>query len=124
MIYGWIVSILLAIGIAGGGYLYYINTQDTISKLTAENTILVLAVQSSEQTITILEEEAVANEEAYSALEYRNKISEEYQDELLEILHKHDLTKLATAKPGMIEKRINEGTKKVFDDLESATSNQ
>jgi hypothetical protein len=30
---------------------------------------------------------------------------------------------LATAKPGLIEKRINNGTAQVFDDLESITRN-
>ena len=47
---------------------------------------------------------------------------EEYRNELISKLQKHDLTRLSHQKPGMIEKRINNGTQKVFDSLESLTT--
>ena len=59
------------------------------------------------------------NKELEAAL---NK-SEETREEMLRIFRDHDLTNLATQKPGLIEKRINDGTRKAFDDLESITSN-
>ena len=36
----------------------------------------------------------------------------------LDIFKRHNLSKLAAAKPGLIEKRVNNGTKEVFDGIE------
>jgi hypothetical protein len=46
-----------------------------------------------------------------------NQIQKE-RDEYLSIFRKHDLTKLARAKPGLIETRINKGTAEVFRQIE------
>jgi hypothetical protein len=49
------------------------------------------------------------------------KKSQEAQREMnryLDIFKRHNLTKLAIAKPGLIEPRINNGTKNVFDSIE------
>ena len=37
----------------------------------------------------------------------------------LNIFARHDLSKLAAAKPGLIQTRINKGTKDVFDTIEN-----
>ena len=36
----------------------------------------------------------------------------------LDIFKRHSLTKLAAAKPGLIEPRVNKATKEVFDGIE------
>ena len=41
----------------------------------------------------------------------------------IDIFKRHDLTKLASAKPGLIEPRINKGTKDVFDSIEEDSRN-
>ena len=52
--------------------------------------------------------------------------TEQYGDNLRKKLHKHDLTRLSIKKDiyqsGLIEKRINDGTKKLFDNIESVTA--
>jgi len=48
--------------------------------------------------------------------------AEDYKNELIGKLQKHDLTRLSYRKPGLIEKRINNGTQNIFDSLESLTS--
>jgi hypothetical protein len=40
------------------------------------------------------------------------------RDEYVSIFKRHDLTKLARVKPGLIEPRINNGTEKVFRSIE------
>jgi TolA-binding protein len=42
-------------------------------------------------------------------------------EELGKLFAKHDLTKLATKKPGLLDKRINDGTSRMWLDLEQAT---
>ena len=39
-------------------------------------------------------------------------------DRYLDIFKRHNLTKLAAAKPGLIETRVNKATKEVFDGIE------
>ena len=49
------------------------------------------------------------------------KKSQEAQKEMnryLDIFKRHNLTKLAAAKPGLLEPRINNGTKNVFESIE------
>jgi len=122
-IYAWLISLLLASGIVAGGYFYYKNTQATILSLTTEVATMQLAAQAYVSTITRLQEEKINNENALRDLGKKLRISEEYEDSLLNILHKHNLTNLAAKKPGMIEKRINEGTKNALDSLERTTTN-
>jgi hypothetical protein len=40
----------------------------------------------------------------------------------LDIFKRHNLSKLAIAKPGLIETRVNNGTKDVFDSIEKDTA--
>ena len=47
--------------------------------------------------------------------------AEQYGDELRATLQKHNLTHLANKKPGLIEKRMQNATDKLWDDLESIT---
>ena len=44
------------------------------------------------------------------------------QVELRNKFARHDLNNLALMKPGLIERRVNAGSKKVFDELMSITS--
>ena len=37
----------------------------------------------------------------------------------MDIFRRHNLNQLAVAKPGLIEKRVNNGTKQVFDSIEN-----
>jgi len=48
--------------------------------------------------------------------------AELYGDELRATLNKHNLTHLANKKPGLIEKRMQNATDKLWNDLESITS--
>ena len=66
---------------------------------------------------------AFASEMEKQNLDLQNNLqkAEEYKDELLGKFQKHDLTRLSLKKPGLIEKRVNSATKKVFDDIERLT---
>ena len=57
-----------------------------------------------------------------TSLQQELQQAEVYKEELLGKLQKHNLSQLSLKKPGLIERRINDATAKVFDDLESLTS--
>jgi hypothetical protein len=109
--------------LVGGAYVYVSWQSSEIQTLTKDNVRLTevaernaIAVRSMKAQVA---KQRVENKELEAAL---NK-SEETREEMLRIFRDHDLTNLATQKPGLIEKRINDGTRKAFDDLESITSN-
>ena len=55
-------------------------------------------------------------------LEVSVRASEAYGDNLRSVLQKHNLTMLSRKKPGLIEKRMNDATQKLFDDITADTT--
>lgn len=109
-------------GVFYGGYSYYKDTQARISQLTSNNATLKAANEANQATITQLEATAELQAALTQDLQKNLQEAEEYQDKLIGQLRKHDLTKLSLKKPGLIEARINNGTKELFDSIESDTS--
>jgi hypothetical protein len=109
-------------GVFYGGYSYYKDTQARISQLTANNATLKAANETNQATITELQATAVLQAELTQDLQKNLQKAEAYQDKLIGQLRKHDLTKLSLKKPGLIETRINDGTQKLFDSIESDTA--
>jgi hypothetical protein len=58
---------------------------------------------------------------AVGALTEKNNAMQQEMDGYLSIFKRHDMTRLARAKPGLIEPRINKGTKAVFRSIEEAS---
>jgi hypothetical protein len=57
--------------------------------------------------------------------EQRAQAFQHYEEQIHELRNtfiKHDLSRLAARKPGLIERRINSGTIRVFNKLERASS--
>ena len=50
------------------------------------------------------------------------KLANDYKNKLIGKLRKHNLTRLSQQKPGLVEKRINNGTKKLLESFESLTT--
>ena len=121
-----IYILIVLVGIIGGGLwgakYYYDTTQATIATLRENNAKLEQVAKTNEQTINTLQ--ASANKMIEENLKLQNdmKKAESYREELLGKLQKHNLSKLSLEKPGLIEKRINDGTKKVFEDLNALTT--
>ena len=116
------IGIILAMLLAFGGY-YWIS-EKRISTLTENNAKLTIAAQTNQDTINKLEEDNQAYEVANKELQLKYREAEKYGDELSKKLREHDLTRLTLRKPGLIEKRVNDATQKVFEDLESSTAVQ
>ena len=69
-----------------------------------------------------MQRNAEAIEQQISELNTGLREAEKYKDEITEKLQKHNLTRLSAAKPGLIEKRVNEATSKIFKELEEITA--
>ena len=120
-IYMLIVVVGLVGGVVYGGYYYYKDSQSRIQTLTENNSKLEVATQQQEQTINTLIEDREKFEELNKELQVKLDKANQYRDTLIDKLRKHDLAKLSLKKPGLVEKKINNGTKKLFRSLESLT---
>ncbi len=121
-----IYMLIFVLGIIGGvgygAYAYYQDTQQRIATLQTNNAKLETVAKTNELTVKSLQ----ANQEKFATLnkdlQMKLNEAEEYGDDLRKKLHKHNLTRLSIKKPGLIEKRINDGTKKLFKSIESLTA--
>ena len=127
-----IYLIVAFVGAIAGGYSYHQVTvskfEAGIAKLEANNRTLKenqvqldIAINTAEASLKAAEENAKKSEAAMSALTSRNQELNREKQTYLKIFKDHNLTRLARARPGMIEKRINNGTQKVFEALENDT---
>ena len=104
------------------GLIHYDTTQATIAQLRENNAKLEVANEENQLTISKMEENSVRLNALTDQLNQDLKKSEEYGNELRNTLNKHNLTHLANKKPGLIEKRMQNATDKLWGDLESVTS--
>ena len=117
---------LIIIVMAGFGYFYYNQTQNTILTQQVKiqeqaNMLQAFEVRQEEQERTIEALEGNLQKQT-AALGEMQKRSNEIQQEMnryLDIFKRHNLTKLAAAKPGLIEPKVNRATKEVFDAIEA-----
>jgi Na+-transporting NADH:ubiquinone oxidoreductase subunit NqrC len=118
-IYVLIVVVGLVCGVVYGGFYYYKDTQNRIRILTENTAKLETAKKMQDQTINIMIEDrekfAELNKELQTSLDKANV----YKDVLIGKLRKHDLAKLSMKKPGLVEKKINNASAKLFRSLEA-----
>ena len=121
-IYGLLIVLGLLAGVGYGAYYYYNDTQQRIKTLQENNAKLETVAKANEMTINSLQESQEKFATINNELQTKLNLALTYGDDLRKKLHKHDLTRLSIKKPGLIEKRINDGTNKLFDSIESITA--
>lgn len=111
------IGIILVLGL-GSWYLW--NENQT---LAANNVKLEFAVEEQKAAFNAMKESYEKQGVSLQNLQRANARIEAEKDQYLEIFRKHNLDKLALVKPGLIETRVNNGTKAVFEDIENDTKN-
>jgi predicted nuclease with TOPRIM domain len=104
-------------------YRYIENIKEEVVMLQKDNTILKNTVDVQEDVIDRIKTERKEINKLNKDLQEDLKTVEKENNRLNKLFREHDLTDLAKRKPGLIEKRINDATEKVFDDIESITNN-
>ena len=107
------MGIILILGLATF-YLY--NQNQTLS---ANNLALEGAVLEQQQAMTAMKESFEKQGKSLQQMMQKNAQIEQEMNQYLYIFRRHNLNQLAIAKPGMIEKRINDGTAQVFESIEN-----
>ena len=130
--FGMIKMLPLMILLAGAGYMYHttiVSQKDTVIARLETNAVTLK--ENSMRLETAFESEKAARErseqnlkvqlQAVTDLTNKNTEMQAEMDDYLSIFKRHDMTRLARAKPGLIEPRINKGTKEVFRSIEEAS---
>ena len=111
--------ILLGILTALGLFTLFLWNEN--SKLAELNQAFELRDKEQKEAIETLQQDFKTQTEGLLEIQKRNNEIEQEMTRYLDIFKRHNLTKLAIAKPNLIEKRVNNGTKKVFDSIEEVS---
>jgi len=106
------IAIIIVLGLGS----YYLYQQNQI--LTANNMALESAVATQEEAIKTMQNDFALQTQQLGDLQKKSQEAQLEMNRYLDIFKRHNLTKLAAAKPGLLEPRINKGTKDVFDSIE------
>ena len=129
---GMIKILPIVILLAGAGYAYHttiVSQKDAVIARLEANAVTLK--ENAMRLETAFEREQAARErseqnlqsqlKAVGDLTEKNNAMQQEMDGYLSIFKRHDMTRLARAKPGLIEPRINNGTKAVFRSIEEAS---
>lgn len=115
------MSIIMAMGVSG--FLYYqFSVVPMKNKLEEQAQVIIaqdLRDQEQRAAIESIQNNLAVTTESLKGLQIQNQQYEAEMSEYLDIFRRHNIAKLASAKPGMIETRINNATKEVFDAIEN-----
>ena len=106
------IAIILILGL-GCWWLYSEN-----QTLTMNNMQLEVAIQQQEETLAVIKESYEKQGESLNQLMSKNAQIEAEAARYMDIFKRHDLNRIAIAKPGQLEEKVNRGTKDVFDTIE------
>ena len=109
-----VIGILLIIG-------YFLWNEN--SRLSALNQAFELRDQEQKAAIESLQNDFTLQTEGLLTIQSQNQKIEAEMNMYLDIFKRHDLTKLAAAKPGLLQPRVNNGTKNVFESIEEVSRN-
>ena len=117
--------ITLLVSIFGGiyyAYNHYMELKNELELKTTEAIRYKESLKDNEVAINVLTQQNIKIQNETLRLQQSLQKAEEYNTDLQRKLNDHNLTKLSSKKPGLIEKRINDATSKIFKELEEITS--
>lgn len=121
------ISLGLAISLAlvsSAFYIYYVDSQNTIETLQENVAKLQVAVDTQEHTIKTLQENFAKQAKLAGELQSNLSKVEEDKNKLTNLLRKHNLEKILKDRPSEAEKKINNGTQRVFRQIEKDTGSK
>ena len=117
-----VIVVGLVGGVVYGGFYFYQDAQKRIATLQQNNAKLEVVAKENEQVVRTMRVETARLNDLNKSLQGKLSRAEESRERLLTRLQEINLKKESMINPIEIEKRINDGTDKMFDDLESITS--
>ena len=112
----------LLIAIMSGSYLYIKHLNNQIATLKSNALVLETEIEKQNESIRnhLAEQERINKQ--LDTLQEENLEAQRQVKEVRDKFARHDLNNLALMKPGLIEKRVNAGTRKVMQELIQITN--
>jgi len=107
------IGIIFALGL----FTFFLWNEN--SKLAELNQAFELRDKEQKLALETVQNDFALQTSSLKDLQSKNNAIELEMSRYLDIFKRHNLTKLANAKPSLIETRVNNGTKKVFDGIEA-----
>ena len=114
------MGIVLVI-VIGASAVYFKYSQDKLAEANQQVAAQTARAESAESNLKFMQESLARQQRNLGKLADESVVIRKEQQKTINIFSEHDLQKLAEAKPGLIETRVNKGTKRVFDELEEIT---
>ena len=105
----------------GGSFWYIDYLQDQISILKGNQIALESKVQEQNDAIDRYLQQQKENQTKLNDMAIANQQAQREVNKLRSTFAKHDLDNLAINKPGLVEKMVNRGTKRVLDEMVALT---
>ena len=115
------MSIIMAMGV-GGLFYYNFSVVPMKNKIEEQAKVIIaqdLRDQEQRAAIEAIQGNLEKTTQALSGLQVQNQQYEIQMADYLDVFRRHNLSKLASAKPGLVEVDANNGTKEVFDAIEA-----
>ena len=106
------VFALVMLLMGGLGYWYYSDSQSTISTLQKNNAVLETSLELSERAVNTLKSNIATSNNQITQLNEDFANIRSQNNQLANKLEKHELGVLASRKPGLVERVINNATEK------------
>ena len=116
-----LIGIIVAMGFACMVY-YQFSVVPMKNKLEEQTKVILaqdLRDQEQKAAIEAIQDNLEKTSNSLRGLQVQNQQYETQMSEYMDVFSRHNIAKLASAKPGLIETRINNGTKEVFDAIEA-----
>ena len=118
----YIIILVLLLAAGGAGYYHVGNLQTKIDNLNKINAAFETRDREQKEAIAQVQKDFELQTAQLNQLSGKFAEAEAEQRRYLDIFKRHNLNKLAAAKPGLIETRANKATKEVFDAIEADSS--
>ena len=116
-----LMGIIGAMGLIGFMY-YNFSVVPMKTKLEEQSKVIIaqdLRDQEQKAAIEAIQNNLQKTSQELTGLQVKNQAYETEMNEYMDIFRRHNLSKLASAKPGMIQTRANNRTKEAFDAIEA-----
>ena len=115
------LTMYMGIVVLAGSAAYFKYSQDRIAEANQKVAAQTARAESAEANLEFMQESLARQQRNLGKLADESVIIRKEQQETINIFSEHDIQKLAEAKPGLIELRVNRGTERVFNQLEEIT---
>ena len=116
-----LIGIIVAMGFTGMMY-YQFSVVPMKNKLEEQTKVILaqdLRDQEQKAAIVAIQSNLEKTSNSLRGLQVQNQQYETQMSEYMDIFRRHNIAKLASARPGLMETRINNATKEVFDGIEA-----